>query len=109
GDGILTALEVLHLVKAEGRRVAELAAEIERWPAVQRAVKVARRGEWQSVPEFWSAYERASAKLASAGGRRYVRPSGTEPVLRILVESRTATTASSTADGLARVAEEALR
>jgi phosphoglucosamine mutase len=109
GDGILTALEVLHLVKAEGRRVADLAAEIERWPAAQRAVKVARRGEWKTVPAFMSAYERASAKLASEGGRVYVRPSGTEPVLRILVESRDAVTASSTADSLARVAEEALR
>jgi phosphoglucosamine mutase len=109
GDGILTALEVLHLAKAEGRRLADLAAEIERWPAEQRAVRVARRGEWMTVPAFRTEYERARAKLASEGGRVYVRPSGTEPVLRILVESRDATTASSTADSLARVAEETLR
>ena len=108
GDGILTALEVLHLMRAERRSIAELATDFERWPAEQRSVRVARRAEWKSVPAFADAYERASAKLASEGGRVLVRPSGTEPVLRILVESRDATTASATADGLARVAEEAL-
>ncbi len=109
GDGILTALEVLHLAKAERRSLADLAAEVERWPAVQRAVKVARRGEWMQVSAFKTAYDRAKEKVESAGGRVFVRPSGTEPVLRILVESRDALVASSTADSLARVAEEALR
>jgi phosphoglucosamine mutase len=109
GDGILTALEVLHLVRAEGRRVADLASEIERWPSEQRSVRVARRGDWKSVPAFMREFERASAQLAGEGGRVFVRPSGTEPVLRILVESRDAVTASSTADALARIAEEALR
>ena len=108
GDGILTALEVLHLARAEGRSIAELAAEIERWPQAQRAVKVARRGEWMQVSAFVAEYERARADLESGGGRVFVRPSGTEPVLRILVESRDATVAASTADRLARVAEEVL-
>lgn len=109
GDGILTALEVLHLVRAEGRPIADLAAEIERWPQAQRAVRVARRGEWQTVAAFRDEYERAKLDVERAGGRVYVRPSGTEPVLRILVESRVETVAASTAERLARAAEETLK
>lgn len=108
GDGIFTALEVLHLARAEGRRLAELAAEIERWPQAQRAVRVARRAEWMDVPAFRDEYERAKSDVESTGGRIYVRPSGTEPVLRILVESRVETVAASTADRLAAAAQEAL-
>jgi phosphoglucosamine mutase len=109
GDGILTALEVMHLAQAEGKPIAELAAETERWPQAQRAVKVARRGEWQTVAAFRDEYERAKLDVESGGGRVFVRPSGTEPVLRILVESRVGTVAAVTAERLAKVAEEALK
>ena len=107
GDGILTALEVLHLVRAEGRRLSELADEMEFWPQVTRNVKAARRREWDQIAAFVDAKEKAEAQLGSAG-RLLVRPSGTEPVLRITVEARDATLASSTAEGLARVAEREL-
>lgn len=109
GDGILTALEVLHLVRAEGRPIRELAAEVERWPQTLVAVRVARRREWESIPAFRQEYEHARDTLEKDGGRILVRPSGTEPVLRILVESRVGTVAASTAEHLARVAEEALK
>ncbi|TME63301.1 MAG: phosphoglucosamine mutase [Chloroflexi bacterium] len=107
GDGILTALEVLHLVRAEGRRLSELADDMEFWPQVTRNVKAARRREWDQIAAFVDAKEKAEAQLGSAG-RLLVRPSGTEPVLRITVEARDATLASSTAEGLARVAEREL-
>ena len=107
GDGILTALEVLHLVRAEGRRLSDLADEMEFWPQVTRNVKAARRREWDQIAAFVDAKEKAEAQLGSAG-RLLVRPSGTEPVLRITVEARDATLASSTAEGLARVAEREL-
>ncbi len=108
GDGILTALEVMHLARAEGRSIAELAAEVERWPQVLLNVRVARRTEWQEVPAFREEYERARSTLEREGGRVNVRPSGTEPVLRILVEARAEAVASSTAKRLAAVAEEVL-
>lgn len=108
GDGILTALEVLRLARAERRSVAELGAEIERWPQVLLSVRVARRGEWQQVSAFRDEYERARTALAREGGRVNVRPSGTEPVLRILVEARAEAVASSTARRLAALAEEVL-
>ncbi len=108
GDGILTALEVLHLAKAEGRSIAELAAEIESWPQVLLSVRVARRSEWQDVREFREEYERAKTAVEREGGRINVRPSGTEPVLRILVEARAEAVAASTAQRLAALAEEVL-
>ncbi|MDE3101977.1 MAG: phosphoglucosamine mutase [Chloroflexota bacterium] len=108
GDGILTALEVAQLARAEGRSIAELAGEVERWPQVLLNVRVARRKEWQDVAAFRDEYERAKSALEREGGRVNVRPSGTEPVLRILVEARAEVLASSTAKRLAAVAEEVL-
>ena len=107
GDGILTALEVLHLARAERRKLSELADEMEFWPQVTRNVKAARRREWETIGAFVDAKNKAEAELGGAG-RLLVRPSGTEPVLRITVEARDATLASSTADMLARVAEREL-
>ena len=107
GDGILTALEVLHLVKAEERPLAELADAIERWPQVTRNVAAARRREWEESRAFNDALEQARTSLGTTG-RLLVRPSGTEPVLRITVEARDAAVASSTAEMLARVAQKEL-
>lgn len=107
GDGVLTALEVLHLMRAEGASLAELARDVERWPQVTRNVKAARRREWQESPAFAAEYRAAVERLASQG-RLVVRPSGTEPVLRITVEARDASVAGSTADALATAAQEHL-
>jgi len=107
GDGILTALEVLHLMRAEGHSLAELADEMKFWPQVTRNVKAARRREWEENDVFLAAKQSAEATLGSTG-RLLVRPSGTEPVLRITVEAQNSTVASSTAEMLARVAEKEL-
>ena len=107
GDGILTALELLHILRAEGAPLHELAADLERWPQYTRNVRAARRGEWASVPAFADAVRREEAGLASTG-RILVRPSGTEPVLRITVEARDAMVASSTAQRLEDIAKKEL-
>ena len=107
GDGILTALEVMHLVRAEGRPLAELAADVERWPQVTKNVKASRRAQWESSSTFVAAVKEATDALGTTG-RLLVRPSGTEPVLRITVEARDAALASSTATRLAEVAQKEL-
>jgi phosphoglucosamine mutase len=107
GDGILTALELLHIVHAEKAPLHELAVDLERWPQYTRNVKAARRGEWASVPAFAEAV-RAEETLLASTGRVLVRPSGTEPVLRITVEARDATVASSTVQRLEDVAKREL-
>ena len=87
GDGILTALEVLTLMHADGARLAELAADVERWPQITRNVRAVRRREWESSAAFGTAMRSATTSLGTTG-RLVVRPSGTEPVLRITVEAR---------------------
>jgi len=107
GDGILTALELLHILHAEKAPLHELAADLERWPQYTRNVRAARRGEWASVPAFADAVRQEETRLASTG-RVLVRPSGTEPVLRITVEARDATVASSTVQRLEDIAKKEL-
>jgi phosphoglucosamine mutase len=107
GDGILTALEVLSLMHAEGARLAELAADIERWPQITRNVRAARRREWESSTAFATAMTSATASLGSSG-RLVVRPSGTEPVLRITVEARDPQMAERIASELADAATKHL-
>ena len=107
GDGILTALEVLTLMRDEGRTLAELAGEIERWPQITKNVKAPRRREWKEIARFATAVRNAEAELGS-GGRLVVRASGTEPVLRITVEARDDAIANRLADSLAAEAAEAL-
>ena len=107
GDGILTALEVLTLMRFERRTLAELAREIERWPQITKNVKAPRRREWKEVTRFSSAVRDAETELGSAG-RLVVRASGTEPVLRITVEARDDAMAKRIAESLAATATEAL-
>ncbi|MEA2662752.1 MAG: phosphoglucosamine mutase, partial [Chloroflexota bacterium] len=107
GDGILTALEVLTLMRFEGRTLAELARDIERWPQITKNVKAPRRREWKEVTRFSTAVREAEAELGTAG-RLVVRASGTEPVLRITVEARDDALARRIAESLAAEAMEAL-
>ena len=107
GDGILTALEVLSLMHAEGARLADLAADVERWPQITRNVRAARRREWESSAAFGTAIRSATTSLGSTG-RLVVRPSGTEPVLRITVEARDPQVAERVASELAAAATEHL-
>ena len=107
GDGILTALEVLSLMRDERRTLADLAREIERWPQVTKNVKAPRRREWREVTRFTSAVHEAEGQLGTAG-RLVVRASGTEPVLRITVEARDDALARRVAESLAAKAMEAL-
>ena len=107
GDGILTALEVLSLMRDERRTLADLAREIERWPQVTKNVKAPRRREWREVTRFTSAVHEAEGQLGTAG-RLVVRASGTEPVLRITVEARDDALARRVAESLAAEAMEAL-
>jgi phosphoglucosamine mutase len=107
GDGILTALEVLTLMRSEHRSLAELSSEVERWPQITKNVKAPRRREWKDVARFSTAVRDAETELGTTG-RLVVRPSGTEPVLRITVEARDPGMASRIAESLAAEAMEAL-
>ena len=86
GDGMLTAIELVKALRAAGGpTLSELAAQIPRLPQVVINSAVRHKDAWQVDPEFAAAVARAESNLG-ARGRILVRPSGTEPKLRIMVE-----------------------
>ena len=107
GDGIVTALEVLSILARTGRRLSELAAQIELYPQQQRTVAARHKEQWEADPTFADAVAQAQRELGN-GGRILVRPSGTEPALRIMVEGDDETRVVAIADGLAGLAGERL-
>jgi phosphoglucosamine mutase len=107
GDGIVTALEVLSIVTRRGASLSELAAELPLFPQEQRTVRVRHKDQWEADAALVRAVADAEAEL-SDGGRILVRPSGTEPALRIMVEAADATRVRQLADALAALAAERL-
>jgi phosphoglucosamine mutase len=107
GDGILTALELLHILHAEKAPLHELAVDLVRWPQYTRNVRAARRGDWASIPAFADAVRDEETRLGTTG-RILVRPSGTEPVLRITVEAQSSSVASTTVQRLEDIAKREL-
>ncbi|HEX5467264.1 MAG TPA: phosphoglucosamine mutase [Candidatus Limnocylindrales bacterium] len=85
GDGIVTAIETLAVLARSGRPLSELAARIPLLPQEQRAIRVQHKEQWEADAVFAAAVQDASAEIAGRG-RILVRPSGTEPSLRIMVE-----------------------
>ncbi len=107
GDGVVTALEVLRVIAGRGRPIAELAAEIPLLPQQQRAVPARHRDQWEGDPVLQRALAQAGARLG-ATGRILVRPSGTEPALRVMVEGADAELVGQLADEIATLAGERL-
>jgi phosphoglucosamine mutase len=107
GDGIVTALEVLRVMVASGRPLAELAAQIPMLPQEQRTIRVRHKDQWEGDRPIHEAIAAAEARLG-AGGRVLVRPSGTEPALRVMVEGRDAAVVNELADALAGLAKQRL-
>jgi phosphoglucosamine mutase len=89
GDGILTGIQLLKALHATGRTLAEGASQIQLLPQVVINSAVRHRDQWEVDPEFSVAVAEADARLG-ARGRILVRPSGTEPKIRIMVEGEDA-------------------
>ena len=107
GDGIVTALELLRVMTISGRSLADLAAEIPLLPQEQRTIRVRHKDQWEGDPALTGAIREARARLGSTG-RIVVRPSGTEPALRVMVEGSDAATVAELADALAALAKQRL-
>ncbi|HSS36461.1 MAG TPA: phosphoglucosamine mutase [Patescibacteria group bacterium] len=107
GDGVVTALEVLRVIANRGRPLSELAAEIPLLPQQQRAVPARHRDQWEGDPVLQRALAQANARLGGTG-RILVRPSGTEPALRVMVEGPDAELVGQLADEIATLAGERL-
>jgi phosphoglucosamine mutase len=87
GDGMATALFVLRAMTATGRELADLAASLTAYPQVLLNVRVRERVGIDTVPEIASAMRAVESRL-DGHGRLLVRYSGTEPLLRIMLEGR---------------------
>lgn len=87
GDGILSSLKLLQIVKQSGKTLAELADEMEQYPQILINVRVKDKNGWEEKAEIRQAIETAQAELADTG-RILVRASGTENLLRVMVEGK---------------------
>ena len=102
GDGLICALQVLSIMKQTGKRLSELVAGMPRYPQTMVNVRVERRIDPGESPEVCAAVAAAERELADAG-RVVLRASGTEPVIRVMVEGENENLVNSLADRLASV------
>ncbi len=107
GDGPLAGLLLLDAMARAGRPLSELAAVVTKFPQELRNVRVARRDGLDAAAPFWAEVAAVEQELG-ADGRVLVRPSGTEPVVRVMVEAADATAAAGAADRLVGALESAL-
>jgi phosphoglucosamine mutase len=87
GDGLCTALNVLRTVALTGRMLADLAADLTTYPQVLLNVRVREKVELHAVPAVADAIARVEARVAGQG-RLLIRYSGTEPLLRVMLEGQ---------------------
>ena len=87
GDGILSSVKLLQIVKQSKRSLKDLAAEMEQYPQILINVKVKEKHGWESKVEIQQAIAAAQQELGETG-RILVRASGTENLLRVMVEGK---------------------
>jgi phosphoglucosamine mutase len=107
GDGIVTALSVLRAMADTGRELAELAADLVTYPQVLVNVRVRERRPVEEVPAIAAVMSDVERRLAGHG-RLLVRYSGTEPLLRIMLEGRDQQEIQGWADEIADTVKRAL-
>ncbi len=107
GDGLLTAIELVRAVRHARLPLSTLAGRIPRLPQVVINSVASRRDDWEDDRDFAAAVDRATAEIGDRG-RILVRPSGTEPKIRIMVEGDDAGEIERIARELATLAETRL-
>jgi phosphoglucosamine mutase len=85
GDGPLTTVQVLYLMKERNTCLSKLASEIKLYPQILKNVEVEHKHDIKAIPEIEEAIKVAEEKL-DGKGRILVRPSGTEPKIRVMLE-----------------------
>ena len=107
GDGILSSLQLMKAVKLSGKKPSELSDEIEIFPQVLRnaRVKNENKGIYSEDAEVKKAVEEAERELKDTG-RVLLRPSGTEPLVRVMIEGQDVDKITAMADSLAEMLTE---
>jgi phosphoglucosamine mutase len=107
GDGIVTALSVLRVIADTGRELADLAGELVTYPQVLVNVRVREKKDLAAVPAIAAAMARVEQNL-DGEGRLLVRFSGTEPLLRVMIEGKNQQEIQSWAADIAATVKEHL-
>ncbi len=107
GDGLISALQILSVMKQTGKPLSSLAACMKNYPQVLVNVKVRERRDLSSIPEIAGRMNEIENKLTGTG-RLLVRYSGTEPKVRVMIEGEDEKEIQSLADGLAGIIREKL-
>lgn len=107
GDGVLTAVRLLSVLARSGAPLSELAGIMQRMPQVLRNVADVDRDRLPDATAVWAAVDNESTALGEHG-RVLVRASGTEPLVRVMVEADTEERAAEVADRLAKVVADEL-
>jgi phosphoglucosamine mutase len=108
GDGLITALQVLAVMKRTGRTLSDLVASMPKYPQIMLNVRTEHRLDPDASPQIREALRAAVDELADSG-RIVLRASGTEPVVRVMVEGRDEAQINSVAERLAAVVADAAR
>jgi phosphoglucosamine mutase len=104
GDGLISALQVLQASVRSGRSLADLLSGVTLFPQTMINVRLRPGQDWKSNALLASEMAKVESELGQTG-RVLVRPSGTEPLVRVMVEARDATTAKAMAQRLALALE----
>jgi phosphoglucosamine mutase len=105
GDGIVSALQILQAVRRSGQPLAQLLAGVSLFPQTLINVRLAAEADWKANPHLAAEQERVSRELGSTG-RVLIRASGTEPLLRVMVEAQDADQARRCAERMAEAARK---
>ena len=110
GDGILTAIQFLTVMKKTGKKASELANMMETMPQVLVNAKVnnSKKNDYMKVPEIKQAIENLNAKF-NGEGRVLIRTSGTEPLVRVMIEGKDLEVMQKEAEKLAELISEKLQ
>ncbi|MBI0107430.1 phosphoglucosamine mutase [Lactobacillus sp. W8089] len=104
GDGMLTGIQLLNVIKQTGKSLSELAAPVQTYPQKLVNIKVADKRNWRNYPAIQAEIDTVEKEM-NGDGRVLVRPSGTEPLLRIMVEAATEEQANQYTQQIARVVQ----
>ncbi|HSE40962.1 MAG TPA: phosphoglucosamine mutase [Acidobacteriota bacterium] len=107
GDGLLTALQVLRILKESGSSLAQFCTGFTKYPQILLNVSVKSKPDLQAIPEIHSAISKLEEELKSSG-RILVRYSGTEPLARIMIEGPEQSRIESMAASLAEIVRNKL-
>lgn len=106
GDGIISALQILSALKRSGKSLAQLTADIAMFPQTLINVRVTPGFDWKKNPALLAEKEAVEQELGESG-RVLIRASGTEPLIRVMVEARDAHVAEKMAKRIASTLEPA--